>query len=225
MDTHGLEVVLVAGLCIHCGPAPATEEGVADSGTATGALGTTSLEADAPMATDGSSTGSDGDPPDKPGDSGGADDGTSTGDDGAGTGAPRPPTGVVPCGRQACEIANEFCLACDHGDQLDAHCLARSSDVLYEELGREFEHGCTAGVSLFIECDENTDCGPQAVCRFVSGDFGFAFCDTARAGTDGQACEDDSDCDLAMSCGAHDPIGYFGQYAAVLGWTPQACQP
>ena len=215
METRGTELVLVAGLCVHCGPTTTRGDGLADSGATTGTPGE---EANTPAAT-ADSTGVSGTETD--GDMR-ADSGEA--DAGSGTGAPRP-HGAVACGEQACEVASEFCLACDHGDQLDAHCLERSSNGLYEELGREFEHGCTAGVSLFIECDESADCGSGAVCRFVSGDFGLAFCDVDRAGTVGQACDDESDCDPVLGCGAHDPLGYFGQYAAVLGWTPQACQP
>ncbi len=139
---------------------------------------------------------------------------------------PEPPLGTVPCGEEVCDLATEFCLGCSHPEGLDAHCLERTSDSLYDELGRDFRHGCTDGVNLFLECDDTEDCAEDELCRFVSGDFAFAVCEVGEGNTFGTACDDETQCSLeAPTCGPHDPLGYFTPFARVLGWTPQACQP
>lgn len=143
------------------------------------------------------------------------------------TGAtPDPTAGALPCGKEVCDVATEFCLGCSHPEGLDAHCLERTSESIYDELGRDFRHGCTDGVNLFLECDDSSDCAQDEVCRFSSGDFAFAECNVGERNTFGTACDDETQCSLeAPTCGPHDPLGYFTPFAPVLGWTPQACQP
>jgi hypothetical protein len=122
-----------------------------------------------------------------------------------------------------CDGSTEFCLGCDHGTNLDVHCLERSFETVFGEFSQAFDHGCT-GATLLIGCDSADDCGNDGECVFTGGEAGFADCREPNEFSLGVACENDQVCSGdAPTCGPYDPFDYFGPYQEVLGWLPQAC--
>lgn len=142
-----------------------------------------------------------------------------------GTNDPLARAGRIRCGNNTCNSETELCVVCDHGDSRDVHCLERQGNDIYEQARLASEaHECNQFQSLFIACDDSNDCPEDSVCRFVSGETGYADCTEAGPDHYGNACSTTNDCSPgAPLCDEYDPFGYFSPHKDLLGWVPTAC--